>query len=365
MRTEIVYHYCEVIMCTRVFNNWDGANLATARNMDWMFTLPTSLFVFEKGLKKSGLEPISALSAKIEAHHNPLTWTSSYDSVVAMVGDDCSGWAASDGMNSVGLVANVLYDSGASYGKLDCKKKQLSVLRWLQYVLDKFVLVKEVVDTFNKQDIQIVGAEVPNSEGKTAALHLIISDISGDSAIIEVNDGLFNIYHSAAYRVATNEPSYTAQLKINDYWLWQWSEKNNYPSHTIPGGPYSTDRFERATFYLNHLDTPKDEHDAVAQARTVAANASVPYGYNFISSASPNISNTLWTSIAAHRSQVYYFCNARTPHIAWVNLANFKFETPVSAFTLIHQAPSGNFVNSSRNGKLNKHFEAAVDPFKK
>ncbi|PCK32854.1 linear amide C-N hydrolase [Pseudoalteromonas piscicida] len=354
-------------MCTRVFNNWDSAYLATARNMDWMFILPTSLFVFEKGLKKSGLEPVSELGAiASEKTRNPLTWTSSYDSVVAMVGDDSSGWAASDGMNAMGLVANVLYDSGATYGKSVCKnKKQLSVLRWLQYVLDKFVLVKEVVDVFSKQEIQILGAEVPNSEGKTAALHLMVSDISGDSAIIEVNNGTFRIYHSADYRVVTNEPSYEEQLKINDYWLWQWSDKNSHPSHTIPGGPYSTDRFERAAFYLNHLDLPNDEHDALAQARSVAASASVPLGYNFISSASPNISNTLWTTVAAHRSQTYYFCNARTPHVAWVELANFKFESPVSAFTLISENPSGEYINSTRNGKLNKHFEPTEDPFKK
>ena len=41
-------------MCTRVFNNKDKNYLATARNMDWMEELRTTLYVFDKGLKKEG-----------------------------------------------------------------------------------------------------------------------------------------------------------------------------------------------------------------------------------------------------------------------------------------------------------------------
>ena len=41
-------------MCTRVLNNKDKNYLATARNMDWMEELRTTLYVFDKGLKKEG-----------------------------------------------------------------------------------------------------------------------------------------------------------------------------------------------------------------------------------------------------------------------------------------------------------------------
>ncbi|WP_462172191.1 hypothetical protein [Pseudoalteromonas xiamenensis] len=67
--------------------------------MDWMFVLPTSLFVFEKGLKKIGIS-----STKPEERAKALKWQSSYRSVVAMVGDDCNGWASSDGMNEMNLL---------------------------------------------------------------------------------------------------------------------------------------------------------------------------------------------------------------------------------------------------------------------
>ena len=353
-------------MCTRVFNNWNSNYLVTARNMDWMFTLPTSLFIFDKGLKKTGIEVPNNPNLIDTDYHNPLNWTSSYKSVVAMVGDDCNGWAASDGMNEMGLVANVLYDSGTTYSSTNnCTKKQLSVLRWLQYVLDKFILVKEVVDKFSQQNIAILPAEVPNSEGKQATLHLSVSDISGDSAIIEIRNGQFEIYHNSSFRVMTNEPSFAKQLIMDQYWAWQWSEQNTQPSHTIPGGPYSTDRFERATFYLNHLALAKDENMALAQARTVAANASVPSGYNFTNTDSPNISNTLWTTLAAHRSQKYFFINANALNISWIDLKSFESDTPTVKYPLIFISEHDVTRHSQESGDLSKLFTKTSDPYKR
>ena len=110
-------------MCTRVFNNWNSNYLVTARNMDWMFTLSTSLFIFDKGLKKTGIEVPNNPNLSDTEYDNPLNWTSSYKSVVAMVGDDCNGWTASDGMNEMGLVANVLYDYGTTYSYKQLQKE--------------------------------------------------------------------------------------------------------------------------------------------------------------------------------------------------------------------------------------------------
>ncbi|WP_125562888.1 linear amide C-N hydrolase [Pseudoalteromonas rubra] len=346
-------------MCTRVFNNGQRDYLATARNMDWMYPLPTSFFAFDKGLSKTGLAESDGCMDEA------LKWCSAYSSIVAMVGDERSGWAASDGLNSMGLVANVLYDSGASYGQASFRahKKQLSVLRWVQYVLDNFVFVKEVVKAFSKQDILLVGAAVPNSDGKPAQLHLSVSDVTGNSAIIEVVDGEFICYESSAYQIMTNEPSFDKQLKINDYWAWQWSAENSNPSHTIPGGAFSTDRFERATFYLHHMDEPTNIDDALAQARTVAANASVPLGYNFTVSDSPNISNTLWSTYASHSEPAYYFSNARTLNVVWFDLANADFEAPVQKLDLITVSKSGTVENHHFDGKINALMTAAIDPY--
>ncbi|NRA69241.1 MAG: hypothetical protein HRU19_32520 [Pseudobacteriovorax sp.] len=36
--------------------------------------------------------------------------------------------------------------------------------------------------------------------------------------MIEVYDGKFEIHNCREYNIMTNEPDFTTQLKINDYW---------------------------------------------------------------------------------------------------------------------------------------------------
>lgn len=287
-------------MCTRVFNNLNFQHLTTARNMDWMFILPTSLFVFEKNLQKTGI----------------------------------------------------------------ATKKQLSVLRWVQYVLDNFVFAKDVVKAFQVGDIQLVGDNVPHSENKPASAHLCLSDASGNSAIIEVYKGKFYFHESPNYKIMTNEPDYATQLKLDDYWQWQWSSKNPHPSHTIPGGAFSADRFERASFYISHVDSPDSESESIAQARTVAANASVPIGYNFTDTNSPNISNTLWTTLATHKSLKYFFQNIRTPSVVWTDLSTFEFLQPASKVDLITLDDQSKTIPCELQGEINQAYQATLDPYK-
>ena len=79
----------------------------------------------------------------------------------------------------------------------------------------------------------------------------------------------------------TNEPDFKTQILLNNYWLWQWaSEENKFASKTIPGGPFPADRFQRASFYMNHLSSPVNMEESLAQVRSIAANVSVPIGFN-------------------------------------------------------------------------------------
>ncbi len=79
--------------CTRaVYLGADG-NVITARSMDWKVDVGTNLWIFPRGMSRSG-----------ETGASSLTWTSKYGSVIA-TGYDVS---TTDGMNEKGLVANVL-----------------------------------------------------------------------------------------------------------------------------------------------------------------------------------------------------------------------------------------------------------------
>ena len=45
------------------------------------------------------------------------------------------------------------------------------------------------------------------------ALHLVIEDATGDSAVIEYIDGKAKIYHGREYTVATNSPTFDKQIE--------------------------------------------------------------------------------------------------------------------------------------------------------
>ncbi len=354
-------------MCTRIYNNFNPENkfLTTARNMDWAEQMPTTIFVFKTNLDKP-TEKIGLSEKDTDAlHDNPLTWIARYDSVVNMVGVNAP-YGASDGINSAGLVANLLYDSDASYHRNDSAKcKQLDVLRWVQFVLDTCASVKEVVNQFNENatvQIEIIGAKVPGST-KEASLHLAVSDKFGDSAIIEVHKGTFVIYHNMDFRIMTNEPSYAKQIELNQYWRWQWSSQNHFPSSTLPGGPFPSDRFARASYYLNHLHPTHSSADSLAQSKSIVMNASVPVNFNSEDDNFPNIAQTLWTSVSDHNNLLYFFCNARTMGDLYIDLNELdRLTHPVSQLVVV-DLKEGKFINKEFYGACYDKFEKADDPF--
>ncbi|WP_053056679.1 linear amide C-N hydrolase [Tenacibaculum mesophilum] len=350
-------------MCTRIFNNFSAENnyLTTARNMDWATQMPTTIFAF----RVTPQNPMLKCGTEIENEHS-LIWEAQYSSIVTMVGTKAP-FGASDGINSQGLVANLLYDSGASYNREDgssCKK--LDVLRWVQFVLDTCCSVSEVVVKFSKEaetQIQLIGGKVPGSN-KKASLHLTVSDLHGKSAIIEVHNGNYIIYEDPEFRVMTNEPSYAKQIELNQFWRWQWNDKNNFPSNTLPGGPFPSDRFARASYYLNHLNDTTSNSDSLTQSKSVVMNASVPVNFKSTLEKYPNIAQTLWTSVASHNNLTYYFCNARTMGEIYMDLNKMNdFPSAVSKLIVVSENDEHEFINHELYGYQNENFTKTVDPF--
>lgn len=351
-------------MCTRAFNNHAGSIFTTGRNMDWAQPMDTNLYAFGSGLQRSGLP------AGDDSGCAPAQWKSDYASVVAMVG----GESTADGINSEGLVGNVLYLAGSRYANPEKRKNAecLSVLRWVQYVLDNFATVAGVVKEIQDNEAPtLVGAQVPDesSDPKEAELHLSISDRHGDSAIIEVFDGKYHVMTSPEYRVMTNDPRFEKQLQLNAYWRWQWDTVNNtHPTFTLPGSTYSPDRFARADYFVNNLERMTNDVNAVAQMFSIIRNAAVPLGYQPAEkdgADEPNIAQTLWSTVAAHDSLRYYFGDVATPNIYWADLKDR------TAFPGGLKEGSSLFLpNKHKNGApiyyagcTNNEFLATTDPF--
>lgn len=343
-------------MCTRVFNNKDKNYLSTARNMDWMEEFRTTLYAFDKGLKKRGLEG-----------NQGLKWKSKYKSIVAIVGDS-SSYAAADGINSNGLMANALYDSDAEYYEQTDGEDELSILRFVQYILDRFGTVDKVVSKLTKslninQSIKIVNAAVPGEASKPATLHISVSDKYGDSAIIEILDKKAIITHSEKANIMTNSPGYKKQMELMSFWNWQWDEVNNDRTKTMPGSAVPSDRFARASLYYKQLKDPETIEESLFQTKSIVMNASVALGY-IGDKDSPYVSNTIWSTIANHKENIYYFVNARTPNAIWIELNSLKFKkSKVLSLNVVDITKRGTKNKRFDHNNVTKQLKADVDPF--
>lgn len=282
--------------CTRLVYLGDNNNVITARSMDWKLDVGTNLWVFPKGMQRSG-----------QAGPNSLEWTSKYGSVIA------SGYdlATTDGANEAGLVANVLWLVESRYPDYDGRTPGLSIAAWAQYVLDSFATVEEAVKALREEKFTVVTANVPGEE-RLATLHLSLSDSSGDSAIIEYIDGKQVIHHDRSYQVMTNSPIFEQQLPLNSYWA------SIGGTAMLPGTNRAADRFARASFYVNAIPKAQSPDKALGSVFSVIRNVSVPYGIS--TPDQPNISSTRWRTVFDHQRQLYFFESAVAPNTFWVDL---------------------------------------------
>ena len=129
----------------------------------------------------------------------------------------------------------------------------------------------------------MVAVAAPN--GIKGNVHLSISDASGDSAILEYIKGKLVIHHGRQNRAA--------------------------------------DRFARASFYINAASQSANPREAVAAVFSVMRNVSVPRGISTPSQ--PNISSTIWRTVADQKNKVYYFEDTASPSLVWVRLNQLDF----------------------------------------
>lgn len=322
--------------CTRVVYLGHGNDVVTARSMDWKVDVHTNLWIFPRGMKRSG-----------EAGPNSVKWTSKYGSVIA------SGYEISttDGMNEKGLVANVLWLVESQYPKFDQTKPGLTIAAWAQYALDNFATVSEAVEALRQETFTVVSDAVPG-EDRLATLHLSLSDASGDSAIIEYIDGKQAIHHSRDYQVMTNSPTFDQQLALNAYW------KQIGGNVFLPGTNRAADRFARASFYVNAIPKSEDPVVALASVFSVIRNASVPFGIS--TPDQPNISSTRWRTVADHKRKLYFFESALTPNTFWVDLKAVDFSAETGKVKKLDLGPNQTNVFA---GETSKDFKVA-EPFK-
>jgi len=297
--------------CTRAVYLGPDGMIATGRTMDWREDPQTNLYLFPRGIERRG--------AKTE---NTLFWTSKYGSLAA-AGYDIG---ICGGMNEKGLTADLLFLPETVYERPNDKRPVMGLSIWTQYVLDNFATVNEAVAVLSKDAFRIDAPDLPN--GVKARLHMAITDATGDSAVLEYIGGKLTIYQGRQYQVLTNSPSYNQQLAIADYW------KQIGGLAMLPGTNRPSDRFVRASFYINAIVQTADPKIAVPAVLSVMRNVSVPYGIS--TPDSPHIASTRWRSVADQKNRIYYFEPTLSMETFHVDLAAVDFSkgTPERVLTL-------------------------------
>ena len=133
-----------------------------------------------------------------------------------------------DGMNEAGLVVALMWLDETEYPVDD--RPSLAVLEWIQYQLDNFATVDEVLKRIEETRIR----------GNTP-LHYLIADATGDSATIEYLRGELVVHRGAA--VLTND-SYDRSVAN----LRQYSGFGG--TRIMPQSSNSLDRFTRASMLM-------------------------------------------------------------------------------------------------------------------
>ena len=297
--------------CTRAVYFGKESQTVTGRTMDWIEDMQTNLWVFPRGMKRDG-----------GLGQGSLEWTSKYGSVVASIYE--GGTAA--GMNEKGLVANLLYLAESEYPAASDKRPGVCITAWAQHLLDNFATVNEAVAEMKKDAFRVVAVVAPNGEKGT--VHLAISDSTGDSAIFEYVKGKLVIHHGKEYQVMTNSPIYDKQIAINEYW------KEFDGAVMLPGTVRAADRFARASYYINACQQSADAREAVAAVFSVMRNVSAPRGIR--KKGAPNVSATIWRTVADQKNRIYYYEDTNSPGALWVKLdkIDFKEGTGVRKLTM-------------------------------
>lgn len=291
--------------CSRFTYTGPQQTVISGRSMDWLEDIHTDLWAFPAGIQRTGSE-----------EPNSATWTSKYGSVIA------SGYniGTTDGINTEGLVANLLFLAKSDYGKPKKDRKNMSILLWTQFVLDNYATVAEVVKDFEQDKFNMIAKALPN--GVYPTVHLSVTDKTGDNAIFEYIGGKLIVHHNKAYTVMTNEPAYEKQLALNDYW-------QNLKGIFLPGTGEPEDRFVRASYYVNTAIKTPDIQKSIATAFSIIRNVSVPMQQG--TPAKPNVAMTIWRSVADANNKIYYFENTDRPNVFWVDLN--KLDLKVGAET--------------------------------
>jgi len=257
-----------------------GSKILLGKNFDW---------TFDQGYVIKNLKNTTKV-AYYTHNGKPASWTSKYGSITFNQNGKEMPYG---GMNERGLVIEMLWLDDTRFNMSE-EKIYLNELEWIQYQLDNFQTVDEVVANIETLKIYPI-------KGK---IHYILADTQGKSIIIEYLDGKSLVYEKEANscQAITNKTVVYSEKyieKINGI-----PKKNTSPTY----------RYHKLEKQIKKLQSPSDVSEETAFQ--MLNKVSIPKG-DF---------KTVWSIVYNVEIKAISFYSHSHKIIKQINLNNIDFE---------------------------------------
>jgi penicillin V acylase-like amidase (Ntn superfamily) len=290
--------------CTTFFINKNG-QLVFGRNYDW---------ITSAGMICTNLKGLAKTSAQNEPGGNSITWISKYGSITF---NQYGKEFPTGGMNETGLVVELMWADGSNYPKPD-NRPALGVLQWIQFLLDNYSSVEEVISSDSKIRIS------PNNP----PLHYLTADASGNVATIEFLDGKMVVHRGSElpFPVLTNSPYDQSVKTANESNVLSGNPSMNFQDNSLV-------RFTKACSMVNSFQV-KDIKKPV-----------IDFAFEVLDTVSQK-EFTKWSIVYDLKNKTVYFKTVNYPDIKYVSFKTFDFQCPAVSKVLNMNQPIKGDVNS-------------------
>jgi choloylglycine hydrolase len=306
---QILNLHSTAIACTS-FLVQDAKRPLIGKSYDWNLG-HGMVVVNQRGMKKIGLA--------LEATDLPPTWTAQYGSITF---NQYGREFPLGGMNEAGLAVEILWHFSAEYPEPDARPS-LNELQWIQYQLDNYGSVKEMVA--HADEIRLAGVY--------ALAHYLAVDQQNNSASFSYIDGKLVINEDPL--VLTN----TTPSESRHYLEKFAGFSGNLP---IPKGKGSLDRYVIARSMLAASDRPVDVSESIVFAFSVLDAVKTP-------------DYTQWQIVYDLASREIHFRTAENQVLRRIRLAAFNFSCTEPVLGLS--------INSEGGDNLSNFFKKLIDVF--
>jgi len=304
-----------------------GDILIAGHNLGMPMHIPGVMVINKRGVLKKGITWYEILSGKLSP--TPLvTWVSKYGSLT--FNPFCRDFP-DGGMNEAGLFIEEMTLGETKFPE-DHSKPKIFMMQWMQYVLDNFETVDQVIQSTSEMTLD------------GWAWHFFSADRKGNAAVIEFLDGKAVIYKGKDLPVAALcNTKYEEEIKnLKTFEGFGGKKSISLKDHTIA-------RFIHIAYMLRNYTPTKD--------------SAIEYGFKILHQLDRG--GTQWSFLCDLKHLKAYIRTAKSEEIRYVNLKSFDLScnTPVKMLD-IHADLSGNVEKNFQDYTLETNRNFVVQSFK-